>query len=261
MRTEAVGEGDTGAIRGGAGDDLLITCEHGGNRIPPAYRDLFAPHRELLDTHRGFDAGAILMARELAAAFGAPLVAATVSRLLVDLNRSVGHPKLHFDALRSISPEERQRILTAFYHPYRHAVERFVRQMIADNGRVIHISSHSFTPVLDGKVRHADIGLLYDPARSSEASLCAGWKTSLNALMPALTVRRNYPYAGKNDGVTSWLRRDLPAASYLGIEIEINQKHVAGSRRWRALRQAIIESLRQALCATPSAQGQDVGSR
>ena len=29
--------------------------------------------------------------------------------------------------------------------------------------RVIHISSHSFTPELNGKVRRADVGLLYDP--------------------------------------------------------------------------------------------------
>ena len=33
---------------------------------------------------------------------------------------------------------------------------------------MIHLSSHSFTPELDGKVRKADIGLIYDPARQRE---------------------------------------------------------------------------------------------
>ena len=66
------------------GHGLVITCEHGGNRIPSLYRDLFHDYQVLLDSHRGFDPGALVMARALAAAFAAPLVASTVSRLLVD---------------------------------------------------------------------------------------------------------------------------------------------------------------------------------
>ena len=58
---------------------LVITCEHGGNFIPIAYKELF-PDQELLDTHRGFDPGALSMAKALATAFAAPLVAATISR-------------------------------------------------------------------------------------------------------------------------------------------------------------------------------------
>src|SRR5258708_4265355 len=81
-------------------DSFLITCEHGGNRIPAPYRALFRGSRALLDTHRGYDAGALVMARELARAFKAPLVSSTVSRLLVDLNRSVGHPQLFSPATR-----------------------------------------------------------------------------------------------------------------------------------------------------------------
>jgi predicted N-formylglutamate amidohydrolase len=78
----------------------VITCEHGGNRIPVPYRNLFHAHQALLDSHRGYDPGALIMARALATAFAAPLVASTVSRLLVDLNRSVGHPRLHSEATR-----------------------------------------------------------------------------------------------------------------------------------------------------------------
>src|SRR5664280_2584857 len=80
---------------------FVITCEHGGNRIPRTYRDLFHAHQAQLDTHRGFDPGALIMARALATEFAAPLVASTVSRLLVDLNRSIGHPCLYFEATRN----------------------------------------------------------------------------------------------------------------------------------------------------------------
>jgi predicted N-formylglutamate amidohydrolase len=97
-------------------------------------------------------------------------------------------------------------------------------------------------------VRNADIGLLYDPARRGEAELCRRWQARLRASAPELKVRRNYPYAGKSDGFTTYLRRRFPAKVYVGIELEINQKHVFNGRRpWRAFRGRVIEALRQAM--------------
>ena len=235
---------------GRASDGLVITCEHGGNRIPAPYRDLFHAHQDLLDSHRGYDRGALVMARTLATVFAAPLVVSTVSRLLVDLNRSVGHPCLHSDLTLKAPAEMRRRILKHYYQPYRAQAERFVRQAIADHGLVIHLSAHSFTPELDGKVRDADIGLLYDPARPGEADLCERWKASLKACAPDLAVRRNYPYAGKGDGLTSWFRQRLPPGAYVGIELEVNQKRVVSAgRHWTAMRKVIVESLRRALAS------------
>jgi predicted N-formylglutamate amidohydrolase len=115
-------------------------------------------------------------------------------------------------------------MLKHYYQPYRAQAERLVRQAIADDRLVIHLSSHSFTPELDGKVRDSDIGLLYDPARQGD--LCERWKASLKTCVQDLTVRRNYPYAGKGDGLTAWFRRHLPPCAYVGIELEVNQKHV-----------------------------------
>ncbi len=243
--------------RGLAACGLVITCEHGGNGIPARYRGLFRAQQGLLDSHRGYDPGALVMARALAAAFEAPLVASTVSRLLVDLNRSVGHPHLHAEPVRRLPAQARRQILSDYYQPYRAQAERFVMQAIADHGRVIHLSSHSFTPELDGKVRTADIGLLYDPVRPGEADLCERWKASLAICAPDLTVRRNYPYAGKGDGLTAWFRRRLSPAAYVGVELELNQKHVVSAgRHWAAMRKVIVESLRRTLasgCAAISA--------
>ena len=234
-------------------DSFVVTCEHGGNRIPAPYRSLFHGYRALLDSHRGYDAGALVMARELAGAFGAPLVASTVSRLLVDLNRSIGHPRLFSPATRGAPVAVREEIVANYYRPYRAQVERLVGQAVSRGRRVIHISSHSFVPELHGKVRNADVGLLYHtgPARRLEALLCARWKESLAASASRLRVRRNYPYAGKGDGLTSYLRRRFPPAVYAGIELEVNQSLVlAAGRRWSALRRMLIDSLRAA-CASP----------
>ena len=156
-----------------ASDSFLVTCEHGGNRIPTRYRALFHGQAALLGTHRGYDPGALVMARQLARALHAPLVTATVSRLLVDLNRSIGHPRIFSAASRAAPLAVRARIVEQHYVPYREQVERLVRRSVSRGRRVIHISSHSFTPELDGNVRRADVGLLYDPKRIGEVTLAA----------------------------------------------------------------------------------------
>ena len=235
-----------------ASDFFLVTCEHGGNRIPAPWQPLFRGRRALLESHRGYDPGALAMARTLAAALGAPLVASTVSRLLVDLNRSLGHPQLFSTATRAAPATERESIVDRHYRPYRGEVERLVRQAVSRGRRVVHVSSHSFTPELDGRLRRADVGLLYDPGRRAEAELCAGWKAALATLAPELRVRRNYPYAGKGDGLTSHLRRRFPESAYVGVELEVNQRVVAaGGRRWAGLRRALTDSLRTAATGEP----------
>jgi predicted N-formylglutamate amidohydrolase len=225
-------------------DHFLITCEHGGKRIPTRYRQLFTGFEALLHTHRGYDAGALVLARGLAKALAAPLFASTTSRLLIDLNRSIGHPRLYSEATRGAPATVRSEILENYYLPYRNKVEADIAAAIARGSRVIHVASHSFTPALDGAVRNADIGLLYDPARSGEVELCRHWQAQLKECAPELKVRRNYPYAGKSDGFTAYLRRRFSAEVYIGIELEINQKHfLNGGRHWRTFRGWVIEAL------------------
>ena len=202
----------------------------------------------MLASHRGYDAGALVMARELAASLRAPLVAATASRLLVDLNRSLTNPCVWSGVTRSLPLADKQRIIKRHYAPYHQKVAAIVDEAVASGHRVIHLSLHSFTPVLKGHVRTADAGLLYDPARPAEAVLAEQWKTAFAERDPELRVRRNYPYAGKGDGLTRSLRRHYPPSRYAGIELELNQAFVLGGRhRWRALRASVVATLEVAL--------------
>lgn len=204
----------------------------------------------MLNTHRGYDPGALRLAQALAKALRAPLETSIISRLLIDLNRSMGHSQLYSVATRGASANLRTQIAGEYYQPYRVRVEHLVRQAVSHGRRVIHIASHSFTPVLHGKKRNADVGLLYDPSRQGELDLCARWKAALVARAPELRVRRNYPYAGKGDGLTSHLRSRFPQNAYVGIELEVNQRIVFGAgRRWSTLRRALIQSLRAACAA------------
>jgi predicted N-formylglutamate amidohydrolase len=215
--------------------------------VPAPYRGLFRGGRALLNSHRGYDAGALVMARALARSFRAPLVSSTISRLVIDLNRSIGHPRLYSPATRGVPADAREEIVAQYYRPYRAQAEHCVKRAVSRGLRVIHISSHSFTPALDDKVRNADVGLLYNPGRHGEVELCARWKAALAVVAPHLKVRRNYPYAGKGDGLTSHLRLRFPASAYVGIELEVNQKIVlAAGRRWTVLRAVLIDSLRMA---------------
>ena len=100
---------------------------------------------------------------------------------------------------------------------------------------------------IDGRLRTADVGLLYDPSRSSERRFCDRWKRSLHQIAPELRVRRNYPYLGKSDGFTTHLRRTIGSPRYLGIELEVNQRVLRTEETQRFLAKVISDSLHEAL--------------
>lgn len=209
---------------------VIVTCEHGGNVIPERWADLFRARRAELGTHRGYDIGAAGAAEIVATALGVPLFVARVSRLLVDLNRSPHNPRRFSELTRELPPAERERIVRAHYEPHRGAVEAAIAEAVGKGRRVLHVGVHSFTPVLAGVVRRADIGLLYDPQRRGERELCLAWQGAIRAAAPSLVVRRNYPYRGASDGFTTALRRAYGPRSYSGVELELNQAGL-GSRR------------------------------
>jgi len=225
-------------------DRLVLTCEHAGNVVPARYRPLFVGHRHLLPTHRGWDPGALLLAREMAERFHAPLYFDETTRLLADLNRSVGNPELHSEATRHLSLRERREILDAHYHPHRRRVDSAMADAVATGDRVVYIASHSFTPELNGHVRTADIGLLYDPGRPGEVEFATAWIDALRRADARLRLRRNYPYRGKSDGVTQVMRRRYPPERYVGIELEVNQRYVEqGGRAWPKIRRTLVDTL------------------
>jgi predicted N-formylglutamate amidohydrolase len=217
-----------------AGDALVITCEHGGREVPSAYAALFIGHESLLDTHRGWDPGALELARQMADTLEAPLFGATTTRLLIDLNRSIGHRQLHSEATRDLPAADRHAIATRHYRPHRDAVESEIARLIVSGRRVVHVASHSFTPELNGVVRQADVAWLYDPRRAGEGLLASHWLGALHRRRPGLKLRRNYPYEGK---------RHAPG-QYVGIELEVNQRFcLSGDDAWAALRSDITQAL------------------
>jgi len=228
--------------------ELILSCEHGGNRVPARYRRFFADCEWLLASHRGYDPGALAVARELAAATGAPLFYSTTTRLLIELNRTLDHPQLFSTRATRMTSAMRAELLRRYYLPYWRGVESRVARALRSGHAVVHLSCHSFTPQLAGVERNADVGLLFDPRRALEAEFCRLWRAALRRRAPRLRVRHNYPYQGTTDSLTRALRGKFARRPYLGLALEINQKFPRGERRrWLALLKVLRTTLADVL--------------
>jgi len=220
---------------------LVLTCEHGGNKIPVKFLLLFAEAQEALNSHRGLDLGALDLFHHLSnlACFSQ---SNTISRLLIEINRSKGHPKLFSKFTKDLSHKEKIELIETFYFPYRTEVEKKISELIAKGEEVLHFSVHSFTPVWKGESRNADIGLLYDPSKPREKSFCKNLKQQLLLQSPSLKIRYNYPYLGIADGFTTHLRTQFPK-KYSGIELEVNQKFTSQNKMEPELKTSIYNAL------------------
>ena len=220
---------------------LMLTCEHASNKLPAAFKK-FVP-ADVQKTHRAYDIGAREVFRKLVK-FAKPEFSCEgkFSRLFADLNRSItnkavfseyyGELEASDKAVKcSTSTAEKMRAQAiAYWKEYREKIEKFVaknigplRQTQRPGATIVHLGIHSFTPVLNGMVRNADIGILYDPARPLERKYAQVIKAEILRLYPKMRVRFNYPYKGSSDGLTTALRKKF-GPRYVGIEIEMNQK-------------------------------------
>jgi len=222
---------------------LILSCEHASNHIPKEYISLFKHREQVLTTHRALDIGAQNTFKRLASKFECNSIAAKNSRLLIDLNRSLHHQSVFSEFSKKLSKSDRQKLIDGVYLPYRKTIEKWIKH----SKKNIHISIHSFTPSLNGEVRNNDIGLLYDPKRPLELIFSKAWKSSIKIANPTLKTRMNHPYRGTSDGLTAALRKIKKPSEYIGIELEINQKHFFSDGRPKA---AIIIDIIHSLKST-----------
>ncbi len=147
----------------------VLTCDHAGNFIPPAYDGLGLP-AERLREHIAWDIGAAAVTRGLAARLDAPAVLATHSRLFIDPNRKLGSAEsilrvsdgVEVPGNANVSPEDATLRAELAFWPYHHAIEREVVLGEHHKGVLSLLSIHSFTPVMAGYERPWHVGILYD---------------------------------------------------------------------------------------------------
>lgn len=223
---------------------LVLSCEHAGNRVPERYAGVFKRHDPVLNTHRGYDIGALDLAQTFGEVCDVRPHLHEITRLLVDLNRSLNSPSLFSEYIEDFEEADRKELVRRYYHPHRNRVEKAVRDYISEGKKVVHLSVHTFTPVMDGVRRKADVGLLFDPSRKEEKLFCRDWKKAIRRILPDLSVSYNYPYKGTMDGFSTYLRDRFSDSVYLGLEMEVNQKfprHME-KEKWNELQEQLAQS-------------------
>ncbi|WP_340153950.1 N-formylglutamate amidohydrolase [uncultured Marivirga sp.] len=202
---------------------FIFSCEHGGYEIPEEFQSYFRGKENVLLSHRGWDRGALEIGKYISRRADSKLIASSISRLLIESNRTLQHEDL-FSEFSKIMPQEiQQQLIEEYYLPYRAKLERKIEQHLQHNHKVIHLSFHSFTPVLNGETRKTEIGILFDPANLLEQEFALAWKESIEDKIDSWRIKFNYPYKGTDDGLTTYFRAKYPK-NYAGLELEVNTK-------------------------------------
>jgi predicted N-formylglutamate amidohydrolase len=225
---------------------ILFTCEHASNAIPSKYKQLFTRKESILSSHRSFDHGTKYLGKAFGESFKAPVIYGKFSRLLIDLNRSPSHKTAFSEMTKSLSIDQQIEVKAKYHRPHWEKIEKIIDEKIAKGVTVLHIGVHSFTPVLYNEVRNVDVGILYDSRRKKEVSFAIGWQKSLRNNSD-LRIRRNYPYLGMYDGLTTELRERYSEKKYLGIEIEVNHAVLKNPKQIKMIGKLLIKSLKESL--------------
>lgn len=209
-------------IDGDRSRGLLLVADHAMRHLPDEYGDLGLPAQEF-DRHIAYDIGVEAVTRHLAALLGVPAVMARYSRLLIDPNRGEDDPTLIrqlYDgtivpANYPLSATERERRLDAYYRPYHDAVGAVVSSVARESAKAPFILSvHSFTPVMQARVRPWHAGILWDlddrVARLMIERLAAD---------PDLVIGDNEPYDGALRGDTMYKHAIVNGFAHALIEI------------------------------------------
>ena len=213
---------------------LIFSCEHAGNRVPLKFKKLFTGRTELLESHRGYDLGIRQVFGYFKRRFGVPSISTGLSRLLIDQNRSRENSGLFSEISSGLSVSRKAWLLDR-HRRYETALEKRILRGLND-GAVLHVSFHSFTPVFDGEVRAVDFGILFDPVSAAEHAAAQTLFDSCSGTA-GLTVRFNEPYLGTDDGMCTLFRARYATRGYAGIELEFNQRdlHPVINGKGRAL--------------------------
>ena len=238
----------------GAPAPMLLICEHAGNLVPAPWRNLglAAP---FLATHFAWDIGAAPLTLLLAERLRAPAVLASYSRLFLDLNRAPqdwdcsrpdmgGIPVPGNLAASDADRALREAIARA---PFDRAVSHFLTP------RPAVVSVHTFTPVMGGKLRETDIGVLWrKECRMGERALAELRKQS------DFSIASNEPYDWhQSEGYT--LRRHGLDHGLPCLYLEIRNDLLSASADVTKVADALVPALQAQLQLMDSARAVTVG--
>jgi predicted N-formylglutamate amidohydrolase len=217
---------------------FIIVVDHAGSRIPRRLADLGLPASEL-QRHIAWDIGALGVARRVAAALDATLVAQNYSRLVIDCNRD---PKVASSIPRisesseipgnaGLSAAEIAARRAEIFDPYHERIRELIEQRLAAGRSTILVAQHTMTDIYLGVRRKMQAAILYNRDRRF-----AGLVLDALRREASLTIADNEPYF-VSDETDYTIPHHAEARQLPHVEIEIRQDLVsdeAGQAEWAA---------------------------
>jgi len=213
---------------------LLLVCDHASREVPGRLGDLGLPPAEF-ERHIAYDIGAAAVTRLLSRNLDAPAVLAGYSRLVLDVNRPVGHPgsipeisdQTVIPANRQLSEAEKEQRMRALHTPYHEAVSQTMAHVWSRGPAPALFSVHSFTPNFGDEERPWDVAIL--------------WKRDPRIAVPmmemfrqrGLNVGDNVPYSALDVAYTIDVHAEVAGLATCVLEIRQDQiADAAGIDRW-----------------------------
>ncbi|MGC2461322.1 MAG: N-formylglutamate amidohydrolase [Steroidobacteraceae bacterium] len=216
--------------------NFVIVVDHASRRIPRRLGDLGLSPSEL-QRHIAWDIGSLAVARQVAAALDAPLVAQNYSRLVIDCNRdpkvatsipTVGE-SIEIPGNVGLSDEEIAIRRSEIFDPYHNHVRALLDDRLAAGRPTILVSQHSMTDIFRGVRRAMHAAILYNRDRRF-----AGLVLDMLRREADLLIGDNEPYF-VSDETDYTIPRHAEARGLPHVEIEIRQDLLhddAGQADW-----------------------------
>ena len=221
---------------------MMIACDHASNRIP-AKLDMLGLSPDLMELHIAYDIGARQVAMQLAERFNAPLLHASYSRLVLDLNRFPDDPAMFPDVSdqhevpgnRKLENADKQLRIDTLFRPYHDMHSTMVQKLKKQFVKPIIVSIHSFTDQMDGATRPWHFGVLWDRDRALAEQLLENLNQQSSAHPAGLLIGDNKPYHAREPQGYSIAEHAAKQQVEMAL-IEIRQDLIADDvgQRWAA---------------------------
>jgi predicted N-formylglutamate amidohydrolase len=147
----------------------LLTCDHAANRVPRRLGKLGVTDADLA-RHIGWDIGAALVTRGIAASLNAWAILQNYSRLVIDCNRPPGaassiptrSERTDIPGNIGLSPGDAEQRRIEIFAPYHDAIAAHLDARKAAGRPAFLVTMHSFTPVYENDARPMHAGVLYN---------------------------------------------------------------------------------------------------
>ncbi len=240
--------------------EFVILVDHASRRIPRRLGNLGLSAADL-ERHIAWDIGALAVARRMAEALDAPLIAQNYSRLVIDCNRD---PAVTSSIpLRSetsaipgnvgLSEAQIAARRREIFEPYHRHIRELLDARLAAGKPTILIAQHTMTNVYEGVRREMHAAVLYNRDRRFAGLVFDALRSE-----QGLIVADNEPYCVSDETDFS-IPVHAEARGLPHVEIELRQDLVSdegGQDAWshrlaRALRRATAELSQPGFRATP----------